>query len=82
VLLAKLHERRGPQQNLQVQLIYAEPHGGDPRVDVITRGRTITGEYKLIQGKVTKDSGIIKSTEKTQTFDAKKERQIFEEVRK
>jgi hypothetical protein len=26
VLLAKLQERRGPQQNPQVQLIYDEPH--------------------------------------------------------
>jgi hypothetical protein len=32
MLLAKLQERRGPQQNPQVQLIYVEPHGEDPRV--------------------------------------------------
>jgi hypothetical protein len=34
------------------------------------------------QGKIAEDSGIRKSTEKTQNFDAKKERQIFEEERK
>jgi hypothetical protein len=42
VLLAKLQERRGGNQ--QVQLISAEPHGEDPRVIVITRGGTVTGE--------------------------------------
>jgi hypothetical protein len=82
VLLAKLQERRGPQQNPQVQLIYVEPHGEDPRVIVITRGGIVTGEDRLIQGKTTEDSGIRKATEKTQMFDAKKERQMFEEARK
>jgi hypothetical protein len=81
-LLAKLQERRGPQQNLQVKLIYDEPHGEDPRFDVITRGGTIIGEDKVIQGKTTEDLGIKKAIEKTQTFDANKERQIFEEARK
>jgi hypothetical protein len=38
VLLAKLQERQGLQQNPQVQLIYVEPHGKDPRFIVITRG--------------------------------------------
>ena len=36
----------------------------------------------MTQGKTTKDSAVKKATEKTQTFDAKKERQIFEEERK
>jgi hypothetical protein len=36
----------------------------------------------MTQGKTTKDLGFRKTTEKTQTFDAKKERQIFEEARK
>jgi hypothetical protein len=81
-LLAKLQERRGPQQNPQVQLIYVEPHGEDPRVVVITRGGVVTGEDRLTQGKTTEDSGIRKAAEKTQTFDAKKERHIFEEARK
>jgi hypothetical protein len=36
----------------------------------------------MTQGKTTKDLGIRKVAEKTQTFDAKKERQIFEEERK
>jgi hypothetical protein len=65
-----------------VQLIYAEPHGEDPRVVFITRGGGVIGEYRLTQGKTTEDSGFRKATEKTQTFDAKKERQIFEEERK
>jgi hypothetical protein len=82
VLLAKLQERRGPQQNLQVKLIYVEPHREDPRVVFITRGGDITGEDRMTQGKNTEDSGIGKDTEKTQTFDARKERQIFEEARK
>jgi hypothetical protein len=82
VLLAKLQERRGPQKNPQVKMIYVEPCREYPRVVVITRGGTVIREDRLIQGKTTKDSGIRKSTEKTQTFDAKKERQIFEESRK
>jgi hypothetical protein len=81
-MLAKLQERRGPQQNLQVKLIYAEPCGKDPRVIGITRGGVVTVEDRLTQGKNTKDSRIWKATEKTQMFDAKKERQIFEEARK
>jgi hypothetical protein len=36
----------------------------------------------MTQGKTTQDLEIRKATEKTQTFDAKKERQIFEEARK
>jgi hypothetical protein len=39
-----------------VKLIYAEPHGEDPRVAVITRGGVVTGEYKMTQGNITKDS--------------------------
>ena len=65
-----------------MQLIYVEPHGEDPRVVVITRGGIVTGEGRLTQGKNTKDSGIRKATEKTQMFDAKKERQMFEEAKK
>jgi hypothetical protein len=80
VLLAKLQERRGPQQNQQVKLIYVEPRGEDPRVIFITRGGAIIREDKLTEGKTTKDSGVRKSRETTQTFDAKKERKIFEEA--
>jgi hypothetical protein len=65
-----------------VQLIYVEPCEEDPRVIVITRGGTVTGEDKLTQGKTTGYLGIKKVVEKTQTFDAKKERQMFEEARK
>jgi hypothetical protein len=74
VLLAKLQERRGPQQNPQVQLIYVEPCGTDPRVIVITRGGAATGEDRTTQRKITEESGIRKAEEKTQAFDAKKER--------
>jgi hypothetical protein len=81
VLLAKLQEKRGLQQNPQVKLIYVEPCGGDPRVIVITRGGTSIGEDRMTQGNLVEDSGIKKGTEKTQDFNAKKERQIFEEER-
>jgi hypothetical protein len=63
-------------------LIYVEPHGEYSRVVFITRGGTITREDRLTQGKITEDSGIRKAIEKTQMFDAKKERQMFEEARK
>jgi hypothetical protein len=81
VLLAKLQERRGPQQNPQVQLIYVEPHGTYPRFVVITRGGAATGEDRTNQRKIVEESGIRKAVEKTQAFDARRERQIFEEVR-
>jgi CRISPR/Cas system CSM-associated protein Csm2 small subunit len=64
-----------------VQLIYVEPHREDPRVVVITRGGTATGEDRMTQGKIAEDSGLRKDVEKTQDFDANKERQIFEEAR-
>jgi hypothetical protein len=64
-----------------VQLIYVDPHGGDPRVIVITRGGVATGEDIMTQGKLAEDLGIRKATEKTQAFNANKERQIFEEAR-
>jgi hypothetical protein len=82
VLLAKLQEKWRPQQNPQVKLIYVEPHREDPRVPIITRGGVIIGEDRMTQGKTTKESGIRKATKKTKTFDSKKERQIFDEVRK
>jgi hypothetical protein len=63
-------------------LIKYEPRGEDPRVTVITRGGTVTREDKLTQGNTIEDSRIRKSIEKTQTFDAKKQRHIFEEKRK
>jgi hypothetical protein len=49
LLLAKLQERRGPQQNLKVKLIYVEPRGVDPRVIVITRGGVGIGEDRATQ---------------------------------
>jgi hypothetical protein len=64
-----------------VQLIYVEPRRENPRVIVITRGGPAIGEDRMIQGKIAKDSGIRKGAEKTQDFDAKKERQIFKEAR-
>jgi hypothetical protein len=74
VLLDKLQGRRGPQQNPQIQLNKAEPHGAYPRFDVITRGGTATGHDRMTQGKIAEDSDIRKSTEKNQNFDVKKER--------
>jgi hypothetical protein len=53
MMLAKLQERRGPQQNSQVQLIYVEPLREDPRFTIITRGGIVTGEDKLTVGKTT-----------------------------
>jgi hypothetical protein len=81
MLLDKLQERRGPQQNPQVQLIYDEPRGTKPRVTVITRGGTATGEDRTTQRNITEELGIRKDEEKTQAFDGKKERRIFEEAR-
>jgi hypothetical protein len=81
MFLAKLQERRGPQQNPQVKLIYGEPHGTEPRVIVITRGGASTGEDRIIQRKIAKESSIREAVEKTQAFDARKERQIFKEAR-
>jgi hypothetical protein len=63
-------------------LIKYEPHREYPRFNFITIGGIVTGYDIMTQGKTTKDSRIRKAAEKTQTFDAKKERQIFEESRK
>jgi hypothetical protein len=63
-------------------MIYVEPHGEDPRVSIITRGGIATGEDKEAQGNTTDDHRFRKATENTPTFDAKKERHIFEEERK
>jgi hypothetical protein len=81
MLLAKIQERRGPQKNPQVQLIYAELRETYPRVIVITQGGASTGEYRTIKRKITEESGIRKDVEKTRAFDARKERKIFEEAR-
>jgi len=68
--------------NPQVQLIYVEPRGEDPKVGVITRGGVVTGEDRVTPRKTTEELGVWKSAEKTQVFDVKKEKQIFEEARK
>jgi hypothetical protein len=81
VLLAKLQERRGPKQNPQVKLIYAKPCREYPRFIFITKEGIVTREDKLTHGKAIEYSRIKKVAEKTQTFDAKKERQIFEHAR-
>jgi hypothetical protein len=36
----------------------------------------------VIQGKTTEESGVRKDAERTKTFDAKKEKQMFDEARK
>jgi hypothetical protein len=79
-LLANLQERQGA--NPQLQLIYIEPRGEDPRVIVITRGGVFIGEDRVTQGKTTEESGVKKVAEKTQEFDPNKEKQTFEEARK
>jgi hypothetical protein len=58
----------------QVQIISPEPHGEDPRVTVITRGGVVTGEDRVTLRKTTEESGVRKAAEKTQVFDAKKEK--------
>jgi hypothetical protein len=63
-------------------LIKEEPHRADPRVIVITRGGIVIGEDRMTQGKTAEESGVRKAAEKTQTFDAKKEKQMFEEARR
>jgi hypothetical protein len=80
VLLAKLQERRGGNQ--QAQLILVEPHGVDPRVVVITRGGTAIGGDRVTPGKITKESGVRRVAEKTWEFDPKKDKKTFEEARK
>jgi hypothetical protein len=77
-----LRKDRDLEQNPQVQLIYVEPCGEDPRFIVITRGGVVTGDDRMTQGKTTEDLRIRKATQKTQSFDAKRERQIFEEASK
>jgi hypothetical protein len=79
-LLAKIQERRGGNQ--QVQLMKAEPCRVYIRFIVITRGGIATGEYRVTLGKTTKHSRIKKVADKTQGFDTKKEKQKFEEARK
>jgi hypothetical protein len=64
-LFAKLQEKRGPQQNPQIQLIKDEPHRVDPRVIVTTPGGIATRQDRVTQGKIAKDSGIKKDAEKT-----------------
>jgi hypothetical protein len=80
VLLAKLQERRGGYQ--KVQLISTEPRGEDPRVIVITRGGTLTGEDMVTPGKIAEGSGIRRAVVNTQLFDPRRERHTFEEGRK
>jgi hypothetical protein len=79
-LLAKLQERQGGNQ--QVQLISAEPRGENPRVVVITRGGVVTREDRVTPGKTTEESRVRRAAEKTQEFDPRKEKQTFEEARK
>jgi hypothetical protein len=79
-LLAKLRERRGGNQ--QVQLITTEPLEVDPRVVVITRGGTTTREDRVTPGKTTEQSGVRKAAEKTREFDPKREKHTFVEARK
>jgi hypothetical protein len=78
--LAKLQERRGGNQ--KVQLISVEPHDKYPRVIVITRGGVVRGEDRVTPGKTVEGSGIRNVVEKAQLFDPRRERHTFEETRK
>jgi hypothetical protein len=80
VLLAKLQERRG--RNQRVQLISEEPCGEDPKVVVITRGGVFTREDRVTSGNTTDGSGIRRSLEKTPLFDPRKEKHVFEDIRR
>jgi hypothetical protein len=79
VLLAKIQERRGGNQ--QVQLISAEPRGEDPRIIVTTRGGAATREDRVTPGKTAEGSRIKRVPEKTRLFDPRRERHTFEEER-
>jgi hypothetical protein len=80
LLLAKLQERRGGNQ--QVQLISVEPRREDPRVVVITRGGIAIGEYRVTPGKTTDGSRIRRVVAKAQLFDPRRKKQTFEEARR
>jgi hypothetical protein len=53
----------------------------DPRVIVITREGTTTGEGRIIPVKTTDELGFRRTVEKTPEFDPRKEKKIFEEER-
>jgi hypothetical protein len=74
-LLAKLQERRGGNQ--QVQLISVEPHGEEPRVIVITRGGVVTGEDRVTPGKTTDGSRIRRASEKAPLFDPRRKNTLL-----
>jgi hypothetical protein len=76
-LLAKLQERRGGNQ--QVQLISVEPRREDPRVNVIMRGGAVIGEDRVTLENTVEGSGIRRATDKTHLFDPGKERQTRRE---
>jgi hypothetical protein len=80
ILLAKVQERRGGTQ--QVQLISVGPHGEEPRVVVITRGGTVTVEDKVTLGNTTDGSRIKRASKKAPLFDPRKEKHTFEESRR
>jgi hypothetical protein len=75
VLLAKVQEIRGGNQ--QFQLISVEPHNEEPRVVVITRGGTVTGEDRMTPGKTTYGAEIRRASNKEPLFDPRKEKHTF-----
>jgi hypothetical protein len=79
-LLAKLQERRGVNQ--QVQLILDEPRGEEPRVIFITRGGFVIGEDMVNPRNTINGLGIIRASKKAPLFDPTKEKHTFEEVRR
>jgi hypothetical protein len=72
VLLAKVQERRGGNQ--QVQLISVDPHGEEPKVVFITRGGIVTVKYRVTPGKTIDGSAIRRASKKVPLFDPRKEK--------
>jgi hypothetical protein len=50
----------------------SEPCITDPRLTIITRGGTATGENRATQGNTVDNHRVRKATKKTSMFDAKK----------
>jgi hypothetical protein len=79
-LLAKLQERQGGTQ--QVQLILVETCNEEPRFIGITRGGVVTKEDRVTPGKTTDGSRIRRASDKALLFDPRMEKHTFEEARR
>jgi hypothetical protein len=70
--------RRKPASTINIS---RTPQRGS-RVIVITRGGVVTGEDRVTPENTTKESRVRRATEKTQVFDLRKEKKMFEEARR